>query len=198
MEVMMNKDDNNTSSGSQAVQSFTDINTPPIAEAGTPHIDERIQELQRSLNALNEQIEKQKTDVISVIGVFAGLITFLTVEFQFLKTIHSGERVIGFSMLFWALLISFNIVLVFLLDSSQGKWFLKQAKRYWLLMFFVMLNFCGGIFLIVRSNEEIARENKIYEKFSEEFRQELNNVKRELRQLRPEADKTDDNSIAKM
>jgi hypothetical protein len=154
-------------------------NEPSVVRT-VPRVDEQVQEMQKALRDLKEQVQKDRTDFVTLVSLFAGVITFLTVEFQFLKTVCSGERIIGFSMLLWSLLFSLNITLMFLLDNSQGELFLQKAKRYWLLVVFIAINFCGGIFFIIRSNEEIARENKIYEKFSQEFRQELDELKKRI------------------
>ena len=150
----------------------------PLADEKIQQLSEDIARISVEIKTIHEQYQKEKTDFVGMVGIFAALITFVTVEFQFLKTIHSGERIIGFSMLFWSLLVTFNIILMFLLDNSQGEWVEKKAKKYWVLMLFVGMTFSGGLFFIIRSNEEMARENKIYEKFSEEFGQRLRKLEK--------------------
>lgn len=186
----MSKDNKATPSEQQDVQSFTGANTPPIAEAGTPGADEKITQLKNDISNLQESVKnlkEQRTDFVALVTFFGGMITFLTVEFQFLKTVSSGERIIGFSMLLWSLLLSLNITPMFLLDNSQGELFLKKAKRYWFLVVFIAINFCGGIFFIIRSNEEIARENKIYARFSGEYDDRLSAFEKRLRTLQHSA-----------
>ena len=68
-------------------------------------------ELDRVLQDAKEEIAKQiqtdKATLITIFGIFASITSFLTIEFQFLKTISSIEKILGFTLVLFALLFGF-------------------------------------------------------------------------------------------
>lgn len=124
---------------------------------------------QRILEQLGQKIQEEKGDFIAVISIFASAIAFLTIEFQFLRTVMSAEKILGFSLIMWSLLISFNMVIFGMLRYISDKH--ASMVRYKDLFFhlIVVLVFLVGVYLTVHGNEEKARENKIYERFVDDF-----------------------------
>lgn len=79
--------------------------------------------LQQADHKINEQLQTERISSITVFGFFASIITFLTVEFQFLKTIDSFNKIIGFTFILFALLFGFNLGLDYLVKRQPNYWF---------------------------------------------------------------------------
>lgn len=58
-----------------------------------------------------QQLEKEKDYLLSVFGIWATLVVFISVEFSFLKALSSGQEFVGFSLVLSGLLLGFNIAL---------------------------------------------------------------------------------------
>lgn len=134
---------------------------------------------------IGEQVQTDKASLITVFGIFASIISFLTIEFQFLKTLCSIEKIAGFSLLLFSLLISFNISLDYLIKSRNTQ---KPSKPNILYSSFIALIFLVGIGLIYLGNEEKCHDNKIYERYSESFQSELKDYKRQTEELNKRVD----------
>ena len=65
-------------------------------------------------NEIRNQVQTDKASLITVFGIFASIISFLTIEFQFLRTVCSFEKLIGFTLLLASLLLCFNLALDYL------------------------------------------------------------------------------------
>ena len=116
--------------------------------------------------AIREQVQMDKASLITVFGIFASVISFLTIEFQFLKTLCSFEKILGFTLILFALLFGFNVALDYLVKSRLD----KQTPRpnlYFILM--VVIIFIGGVYFTFQGNEEICKDNKIYQRYSDQF-----------------------------
>lgn len=116
---------------------------------------------------ITKQVQADKASIITVFGIFASIISFLTIEFQFLRTVCSFEKLIGFSLILGSLLLSFNLALDYLVKSRTDT---KTPKPSIFFCIFVTALFILGIFFIYSGNEEICKENKVYEKYSEDFK----------------------------
>lgn len=123
---------------------------------------------------IDQQVQTDKASLITVFGIFASVISFLTIEFQFLKTICSVEKILGFTFILFSLLFSFNIALDYLVKSRLEK---GTPKPNIIFMLFIIILLFVGIIFSWRGNEEICTDNKIYQKYSDDFEnkvQELN------------------------
>src|SRR5580692_3892959 len=60
---------------------------------------------------IDEQMQKAQDSFITIFGIFSSVLSFLTIEFQFLRTLTHIEQIAGFSLLLFALLLSFNLAL---------------------------------------------------------------------------------------
>ena len=66
-----------------------------LQEVETMIKNAEIKILQKADHKINEQVQTDKASLITVFGLFASIISFLTIEFQFLKTIDNFNRIIG-------------------------------------------------------------------------------------------------------
>lgn len=71
---------------------------------------------------IDEQMQKAQDSFITIFGIFSSVLSFLTIEFQFLRTLSHVEQIVGFSFLLFALLLSFNLALDYMVARrfSQG------------------------------------------------------------------------------
>ncbi len=63
--------------------------------------------LNKKATELEEEIKKSKFDLVTLLGVFVGLITYLGLEIQVFKTIDNPLMIIGISMFFISSIILF-------------------------------------------------------------------------------------------
>lgn len=124
---------------------------------------------------INKQVQTDKSSLITVFGVFASVISFLTIEFQFLKTVCSLEKILGFTLILFSLLFGFNIALDYLVKSRLEK---ETPRPNIYFSIFIFLLLVAGIYMTFNGNEEICKDNKIYQRYSDQFEtnfQDLNN-----------------------
>lgn len=116
--------------------------------------------------AIQKQVQIDKASLITVFGVFASIISFLTIEFQFLKTVCSLQKILGFTFILFALLYGFNIALDYLVKSRLDN---KTPKpnMYFSILVFLFLGI--GIFFSFKGNEEFCNDNKTYQRYSDKF-----------------------------
>lgn len=98
---------------------------------------------------VKEEIQKQVESVaisqMTIFGIFASILAFLTIEFQLLKTLQNAKAILGFSLVLFALLISFNIALDCIAKNRLSN------KNWDLVVFCVIIVGAagGGIFLLM-------------------------------------------------
>ncbi len=116
-----------------------------------------------------DQLKGEKETFVTTFGLFASILAFLTIEFQFLKTLYSWEKIVGFSLILWALLLGFNIALDLLTQGRSGK---EISCWHWL-FYGILLGLCilGGV-IASCGNEETCREEKIYQAAYRTFEKE--------------------------
>ena len=71
--------------------------------------------------AQSEILQDYQTSFITVFGIFASVLSFLTIEFQLLKTLKTAKETIGFTLVLWVLLVSFNLALDYIIKSRSSK-----------------------------------------------------------------------------
>lgn len=148
-----------SSSESTNLQSSTEVTLDKVVQM----IDEVKKE---TSTEMMRQVQTDKASLITVFGVFASIISFLTIEFQFLRTICSFEKLIGFTIILASLLLCFNIALDYLVKSRIDK---ETPMPNMIFTIFVLALFVLGIVFMYRGNEEKCKDNKIYEKYLENF-----------------------------
>lgn len=126
---------------------------------------------------IDKQVQTDKASLITVFGIFASIISFLTIEFQFLKNLCSFEKILGFTLVLFALLLGFNIVLDYLVKSRFDKNIPKPSIYYIIFISFLLFM---GIIITFYGNEEVCKDNMIYQKYSEQFRENFENKTQEI------------------
>jgi len=161
---------------SKTTTSISDISTLEPTKDGEPITEETIRKaIEKAKNefliATKTEIQKQaqtdRASLITVFGIFASIISFLTIEFQFLRTICSFEKLVGFTLILASLLLCFNLALDYLVKSRTDK---ETPKPNLIFNISAVILFILGIIFINFGNEEKCKDNKIYEKYSEEFK----------------------------
>lgn len=134
---------------------------------------------------IRDQVQLDKASLITVFGIFASVISFLTIEFQFLKTICSLEKILGFTLILFSLLFGFNVALDYLIKSRLNKDIPKPSIYF---TFLIIGLFLIGIIFTYKGNEEICVNNKIYQKYSDQFESNFELLRQELKQQNNEQD----------
>lgn len=170
-----NKQNNIESIGQKSILQPIQTESPITLKDAQKEIAEAIEKakedfLKAAKTEANEEIRKQvqtdKASLITVFGIFASIVSFLTIEFQFLKTICSFEKLVGFTLILASLLLCFNIGLDYLIKSRTDK---ETPKPNIVFGVFVAILFILGIYFMNLGNEEKCKDNKIYKKYSEYF-----------------------------
>ncbi|GEM_PF-5784602 len=125
------------------------VDEPTVRKIVKEVIEEVIkQEKNNILDEAKAEIEKKiqasQASFITVFGIFASITSFLTIEFQFLKTLNNILQILGFTLVLFALLFGFNIGLDYLVKSRIDKEF--PLPNLWFSGFVMILLFIG-IFL---------------------------------------------------
>lgn len=107
--------------------------------------DEIIKIVQDAKTQIDNQIQTDKATLISVFGIFASIISLLTIEFQFFKTIFGLQDILGFSLVLFAQLFSFNIALDYLVKTRSDQ---KDPKPNGYFCVFVGVLFVLGVGLL--------------------------------------------------
>jgi len=97
-------------------------------------------------NEINVQVQTDKASLITVFGIFASITSFLTIEFQFLKTLTSLKQILGFTLVLCAMLFGFNIALDYLVKSRLDS---ETPKPVLFFCLFVTVLFFVGIVLVI-------------------------------------------------
>lgn len=99
-------------------------------------------------NLVRDEIQTDKASMITVFGLFASIISFLTIEFQFLKTICDSEIILSFTFILFGILIFFNLAL----DSLVSK---RELKWDWLRIILLVVTICFvGIWVVLYNFSE--------------------------------------------
>lgn len=108
----MPEDDITTSSLSSSTNQLAELD-PVLADnlIKTNQLEKKIQDLERN-------IEESKKDYIIFLGLFASLITYLTIEIQILKSATDFSLILGLSTFTLAGLLLFNLCLNYLAKES--------------------------------------------------------------------------------
>lgn len=98
---------------------------------------------------IDNKLQTDKASLITVFGTFASLLAFLTVEFQFLKTIETIEKITGFTLVLFCLLISFNLILDYVVQSRMEN--RVKAPNIFIVLILIIV-FGLGIFFSAQEN----------------------------------------------
>lgn len=105
----------------------------------------KVAKLNASFNNLQTDMEKLSNDKSSYLlffGLFASIISFFSIELQIFRTVDSFWKVVGISMIFLSLLLTFNIVIYHL------SLFQQKERKYKIGNLFLILGFIFGFGII--------------------------------------------------
>lgn len=125
--------------------------------------DTLAKQMQDAKDDFTKQVQMDKIGTISTFGIFASMITFLTIEFQLLRTVYSIQKHIGLSLILLASLFGFNIALDYLVKSRVDK---EAPRPNAIFCYGTFTLFIVGIIMACFGKEETYRENQIHLKYA--------------------------------
>jgi ABC-type multidrug transport system fused ATPase/permease subunit len=149
--------------------------------------DEKIDRLE---DIFEKRLSTNTTNLITVFGIFASIVTFLSIEIQIFKNICDPFRLLGFSLVILASLLSF----IFILHLIASFWINEKAKEYpkSILVFIALLFIGGGTLFFIGRDEVLCKENYIFQRYGDDFNSrqiELeNNLTRKLNDYQKQID----------
>lgn len=97
-----------------------------------------------AIQQAKEHVQKVQDSFFAIFGIWASILSFLTIEFQFLKTLSHVGQIIGFTLILFSLLLSFNLALDCIVTSRSS----QKPRTHWVLMLLIAIAFLIGIFFI--------------------------------------------------
>lgn len=125
------------------------------AEYGySPHerIDKLDEKLERRFDKFEDKTLTDKATLLTVFGIFASIVTFLSLEVQILKTVCSFGKIFGLSLIFLSVLLIFNVLLHYIAQT-----WINSKNKYFPLAIFI---FSISLFLIGTIASAFGNENK--------------------------------------
>lgn len=121
-------------------------------------------------DTVKEEIKKEiavdKASLFTVFGIFASIVTFVSVEIQILKTICDIWNIAGFSLIILASLLMF----ILLLDYIGRGWRKDPEIKFPLgISLFAMIFLATGFLSASFANEQQCRDNSIYQRYENNF-----------------------------
>jgi hypothetical protein len=95
----------------------------------------------------SEQVQKTQDSFMTIFGLFSAILSFLTIEFQFLRTLSHVNQIIGFSLLLASLLLSFNLTL----DYMVTKRFSQGHSNYYCVALLILAFLGLGVFFVLQT-----------------------------------------------
>jgi hypothetical protein len=109
-----------------------------------------IEQLKVDLKNAKEEYQKERYDIVTIMAVFVGLITYLGLEIQVFKAIHSPLIVIGISIFFISSILLFVLTInIILKEETVTKKQLKNPLFKILIALFalaILLIVCGDVY----------------------------------------------------
>jgi hypothetical protein len=103
----------------------------------------------------SEQAQKTQDSFMTIFGLFSAILSFLTIEFQFLRTLSNVNQIIGFSLLLASLLLSFNLTL----DYMVTKRFNQGHSNHYYLALLIIAFFALGLFFVLQIPGTITNQS---------------------------------------
>ncbi len=119
---------------------------------------------------IQREIKFDKASLFTVFGIFASIVTFVSIEIQILKTLCDFWNVIGFSIIILASLLTFILILDYIGRGWRNDFKLEIKQFPWILMVFIILLFATGFFSTSFSTKEVAcKDEAIFKKYESNF-----------------------------
>jgi len=142
--------------------------SPPITPGGADLQQDSGKRLDRLEEKVEQELKESQTKLLTVFGIFASFITFLTIEVQFLRYICDFYLVLGFSAFLVAVIILFSLFLKNI-ASDNDNWSLLLKPAFVISILFLVIS---GL-LIWHSRPINTCENKSLEAELSVLRQEI-------------------------
>lgn len=144
-----------------------EIIQPPVDPAGTPPVtppsinasqDIKTYPTHEEVQKITREIAKEEgfkikdslsTNSVTVLGIFASFIAFLTIEVQVLKTVCDYSRILGFSLFILGAVLLFVGFIIYFTDS--------QNKKIWQIILPLLIALCligGGVYFVTNGADE--------------------------------------------
>lgn len=101
--------------------------------------------LRDARSEIDKQVQMDKALLITVFGIFASVLSFLTIEFSFFKKFDDLKSISGFSCILFSLLLGFNIGLDYLIRNNVHNTGNAYVRNY---IIFGTIIFLIGILLV--------------------------------------------------
>ena len=119
---------------------------------------------------IQKEIKFDKASLFTIFGIFASIVTFVSIEIQILKTLCDFWNVIGFSIIILASLLTFILILDYIGRGWRNDFKLEIKQFPWILMIFIVLLFATGFFSTSFSSKEVAcKDEAIFRKYNSDF-----------------------------
>lgn len=124
---------------------------------------------------ISEEISVDKASLFTVFGIFASIVTFVSVEIQILKVICDFWNIAGFSMIVLSSLLMFILLLDYIGRGWRDDSKVKFPWEIWILaIIFLFIGFASAF----KGDEEQCRDNSIYQKYQEDFYEKQIKIKK--------------------
>jgi len=119
---------------------------------------------------IQREIKFDKASLFTVFGIFASIVTFVSIEIQILKTLCDFWNIIGFSIIILACLLTFILILDYIGRGWRNDFKMEIKQFPWILMIFIILLFATGFISISFSKKEVAcKDEAIFRKYESNF-----------------------------
>lgn len=118
-----------------------------------------------STDAVQEMIRQESfkvkdslaTNSVTVLGIFASFIAFLTIEVQILKTVCDYLRILGFSMFILGAVLLFVVFIIYFTDSQN-----KKTIQIVTMSLVAGVMVFAGVFFVARGEDEyVCKLNRL-------------------------------------
>lgn len=138
------------------------------------------------VKGIEDKIDRSKADFITVFGIFASIVTFLSIEIQFLRTVCDYYRLVGFTLIILGALVSFICVLQYIaktwIKSEETK---KTIVEFLLVLLLASVLIFTGITLATKhAGSEFECDNTKLIKELNNSNETLNKYINEVRETR--------------
>lgn len=108
---------------------YQTVITPEMFDA----LRNEVQKLRDEFDESKDDFKKSRFDIITILAVFVGLITYLGLEIQVFKEISNPLVIIGVSIFFIASILLFILTINMILKESDITW-----KKFWNPLFVIL------------------------------------------------------------
>ena len=125
---------------------------------GVPVTPEAIGEIvDPKINELRKEIENSKKDYITILGIFASFITFVSVEFKLFEGLTDFSNFLSLSILLVSLMMFFVITLIGVIKNDDDKFYKRPLFKLAVCLFIISL----AIYSIPKFFQQIENSKKI-------------------------------------